>query len=156
MNSRAKAGGAGDGPLPGKKNGSCYQCCASLGGFGLCVGQGGGGLVDEKKMPGMNIAVSAAIQAPTKNHLETPWFWCGPLGTARKHSSFIHTGGGGYLYRGYFAGELPGAIQQRIQSSHMPPCHRHMVIATNFSSMFDLLLCSTPQTWAGGGGGGRA
>ena len=46
----------------------------------------------------------------------------------------------------------------------MPPCHRHMVIATNFSSMFDLLLCSTPQTWAecalsspqsaGGGGGG--
>ena len=30
----------------------------------------------------------------------------------------------------------------------MPPCHRHMVIATNFSSMFDLLLCSTPQTWA--------
>ena len=37
------------------------------------------------------------------------------------------------------------AIKQRIQSS---PCHRHMVIATNFSSMFDLLLCSTPQTWA--------
>ena len=30
----------------------------------------------------------------------------------------------------------------------MPPCHGHMVIATNFSSMFDLLLCSTPQTWA--------
>ena len=30
----------------------------------------------------------------------------------------------------------------------MPPCHRHMVFATNFSSMFDLLLCSTPQTWA--------
>ena len=33
-----------------------------------------------------------------------------------------------------------GAIKQRIQSSHMPPCHRHMVFATNFSSMFDLLL----------------
>ena len=30
----------------------------------------------------------------------------------------------------------------------MPPCHRPMVIATNFSSMFDLLLCSTPQTWS--------
>ena len=30
----------------------------------------------------------------------------------------------------------------------MPPCHKHMVIATNFSSVFDLLLCSTPQTWA--------
>ena len=30
----------------------------------------------------------------------------------------------------------------------MPPCHRHMVIATNLSSLFDLLLCSTPQTWA--------
>ena len=30
----------------------------------------------------------------------------------------------------------------------MPPCNRHMVIATNFSSMFDILLCSTPQTWA--------
>ena len=30
----------------------------------------------------------------------------------------------------------------------MPPCHRHMVIATNFSSLFDLLLCSTPQTRA--------
>ena len=28
----------------------------------------------------------------------------------------------------------------------MPPCHRHMVIATDCSSMFDLLLCSTPQT----------
>ena len=27
----------------------------------------------------------------------------------------------------------------------MPPCHRHMVIATNLSSLFDLLLCSTPQ-----------
>ena len=40
------------------------------------------------------------------------------------------------------------AIKQRIQSSHMPPCHRHMVIATNFSSLFDLLLCSTPQTRA--------
>ena len=40
------------------------------------------------------------------------------------------------------------AIKQRIQSSHMPPCHRHMVVATKFSSMFDLLLCSTPQTWA--------
>ena len=37
-----------------------------------------------------------------------------------------------------------GGIKQRIQSSHMPPCHRHMVIATHFSSMFDLLLCSTP------------
>ena len=41
-----------------------------------------------------------------------------------------------------------GAIKQQIQSSHMPPCHRHMVIATNFSSLFDLLLCSTPQTRA--------
>ena len=41
-----------------------------------------------------------------------------------------------------------GAIKQRIQSSHMPLCHRHMVFATNLSSMFDLLLCSTPQTWA--------
>ena len=41
-----------------------------------------------------------------------------------------------------------GAIKQRIQSSHMPPCHRHMVVATNFSSLFDLLLCSTPQTRA--------
>ena len=30
----------------------------------------------------------------------------------------------------------------------MPPCHRHMVIATNFSSLFDLPLCSTPQTGA--------
>ena len=40
------------------------------------------------------------------------------------------------------------ATKQRIQSSHMPPCHRHMVIATNFSSLFDLVLCSTPQTWA--------
>ena len=40
------------------------------------------------------------------------------------------------------------AIKQRIQSSHMPTCHRHMVFATNFSSMFDLLLCSTSQTWA--------
>ena len=30
----------------------------------------------------------------------------------------------------------------------MPPCHRHIVIATNFSSLLfivDLLLCSTPQ-----------
>ena len=37
------------------------------------------------------------------------------------------------------------AIKQRIQSSHIPPCHRHMVIATNFSSLFDLLHCSAPQ-----------
>ena len=29
-------------------------------------------------------------------------------------------------------GPLRGAIKQRIQSSHMPPCH--MVIATNVSS----------------------
>ena len=40
------------------------------------------------------------------------------------------------------------AIKQRIQSSHIPPCHRHMVIATNFSSLFDLLHCSIPQTGA--------
>ena len=39
-----------------------------------------------------------------------------------------------------------GATKQRIQSSHMPPCHRHMVIATNLSSLFDLLHCSIPQT----------
>ena len=45
-------------------------------------------------------------------------------------------------------GPLASAIKQRIQSSHMPLCRRHMVIATNFSSMFDLLLCSTPQTRA--------
>ena len=39
-----------------------------------------------------------------------------------------------------------------------PPCHRHMVIATNLSSLFDLLHCSIPQTrtkccreWGGGG-----
>ena len=36
-------------------------------------------------------------------------------------------------------------MKQRIQSSHMPPCHRHVVIAANVSSMFDLLLCITPQ-----------
>ena len=30
----------------------------------------------------------------------------------------------------------------------MPPCHRHMVFTTNCSSMFDLLLCSTPQAGA--------
>ena len=41
-----------------------------------------------------------------------------------------------------------GAIKQRIQSSHMPPRHRLMFIATNLSSLFDLLLCSTPQTRA--------
>ena len=40
------------------------------------------------------------------------------------------------------------AIKQRIQSSHIPPCRRHMVIATNLSSWFDLLHCSTPQTRA--------
>ena len=40
------------------------------------------------------------------------------------------------------------AIKQRIQSSHIPPCRRHMVIATNLSSLFDLLHCSTPQTRA--------
>ena len=40
--------------------------------------------------------------------------------------------------------------KQRIQSSHMPQslCHRHMGIAKKFSSMFDLLLCSIPQTRA--------
>ena len=43
------------------------------------------------------------------------------------------------------AGAGGGAIKQRIQSSHMPPRHRHMVIATNFSSLFDLLHCSIPQ-----------
>ena len=41
-----------------------------------------------------------------------------------------------------------GAMKQRTQSSHTPPCHRHMVIATNLSSLFDLLLCRTPQTRA--------
>ena len=41
---------------------------------------------------------------------------------------------------------LNKAIKQRIQSSHIPPCHRHMVIATNLSSLFDLLHCSIPQT----------
>ena len=35
---------------------------------------------------------------------------------------------------------------QRIQGSHLPPCHRHMVIATNLSSLFDLQHCSIPQT----------
>ena len=38
------------------------------------------------------------------------------------------------------------ARKQRIQSSHIPPCHRHMVIATNLSLLFDLLHCSIPQT----------
>ena len=37
-------------------------------------------------------------------------------------------------------------IKQRIQTSHIPPRHRHMVIATNLSSLFDLLHCSIPQT----------
>ena len=37
------------------------------------------------------------------------------------------------------------AIEQRIQSSHIPPCHRHMVIATNLTSLCDLLHCSIPQ-----------
>ena len=32
----------------------------------------------------------------------------------------------------------------------MPLCHRHMVIATTLSSLFDLLLRSTPQTRAEG------
>ena len=41
-----------------------------------------------------------------------------------------------------------GAIKQRIRSSHIPPRHRHMVLATNLSSLFDLLHCSTPQTRA--------
>ena len=41
-----------------------------------------------------------------------------------------------------------GGIKQRIQSSRIPPCHRHMVIATNLSSLFDLLHCSIPQTRA--------
>ena len=41
-----------------------------------------------------------------------------------------------------------GAIKQRIQSSRIPLCHRHMVIATNLSSLFDLLHCSIPQTRA--------
>ena len=40
------------------------------------------------------------------------------------------------------------AIKQRVQSSRMPPCHRHMVIPTNLSSLFDLLLCSARQTRA--------
>ena len=26
-----------------------------------------------------------------------------------------------------------GAMKQRIRNSHIPPCHRHMVIATNLS-----------------------
>ena len=39
-------------------------------------------------------------------------------------------------------------MKQRIQSSHIPPRHRHMVIVTNLSSLFDLLHCSTPQTRA--------
>ena len=38
------------------------------------------------------------------------------------------------------------AIKQRIQSSRIRPCPRHMVIATNLSSLFDLLHCSIPQT----------
>ena len=36
-------------------------------------------------------------------------------------------------------------MKQRIQSSHIPLCHRHMVIATNLISLFDLLHCSIPQ-----------
>ena len=50
-------------------------------------------------------------------------------------------GGGGVRLEGV-------AIKQRIQSSHIPPCHRHMVIGTNLSSLFDMLLFSTPQTRA--------
>ena len=47
------------------------------------------------------------------------------------------------------AGGWAGARKQRIQSSHMPPCHRRMVIATNLSSLFELLHCGIPQTRAG-------
>ena len=56
--------------------------------------------------------------------------------------------------------------EQRIQDSHIPPSHRHMVIVTTLSSLFDLLHCSTHQmrpnvSWPaveerGGGGGLRA
>ena len=53
----------------------------------------------------------------------------------------VQGGGGGGLDKG-------GAIKQRIQSSHIPLRHRHMVIATNLSSLSDLLHCSTPQTRA--------
>ena len=45
-------------------------------------------------------------------------------------------------------GICEGAIKEQIQSSHIPPCYRHMVIATNFSSLFDVLHCSIPQTRA--------
>ena len=41
--------------------------------------------------------------------------------------------------------ELDKAIKQRLQSSHIPPCHKHVVIATNLSSLFDLLHCSIPE-----------
>ena len=52
------------------------------------------------------------------------------------------SGGGGFGWR-------VCVIKQRIQSSHMPPCHRHMVIATNFSSMFNgICTCPSPPRQA--------
>ena len=56
-------------------------------------------------------------------------------------------GGGGGI-KAQEKGVARGATKQRMQSSHIPPCHRHMVIATNLSSLFELLHCSIPQTRA--------
>ena len=43
------------------------------------------------------------------------------------------------------------AIKQRIQSSHIPPCHRHMVIATTLSVHCSALLyCRANQICAEG------
>ena len=54
----------------------------------------------------------------------------------------------GITHRGPWS--FPTAIKQRIQSSHVPTRHGHLVIATNLNSLFDLLRCSTPQTRAEG------
>ena len=71
---------------------------------------------------------------PSPKNWPLATFTCAQINTCNERSADMGSG--------------PLAINQRIQSSHIPAYHRHMVIATNFCSLFDLLHCSITQTRA--------
>ena len=71
--------------------------------------------------------------------LPTPPPW--PAGDCAKGESYSKEGGGGWRVRAaaLWPNRLWGAVRHRIQGSHMPLCHGHMVIATRHS------LSAAPQ-----------
>ena len=98
-------------------------------------------------------AVRSAVQqlrggAPNQN-------W--PVDGGRECDCWSGGGGGVALKRGGGSEGVGAAMRQRILGSHTPPCHRRMVITTQFNVLHCCTAAqssSVPRGWGRGGGGG--